>query len=136
MPTTSDHGSDAVTNGIRVRVSPSFIAETSDISHARFTFAYRVTIINEGSEPVTLRRRHWEIVDGDGDAHMVDGEGVIGQQPSLNPGERFEYQSFAPLPTHWGTMEGAFTFERPDQSSFDARVERFYLVSPEPRRRK
>ncbi|MFM8816368.1 MAG: ApaG domain, partial [Phycisphaerales bacterium] len=46
--------------------SPSFIAETSDISHARFTFAYRVTIINEGSEPVTLRRRHWEIVDGDG----------------------------------------------------------------------
>ncbi|MFM8818268.1 MAG: ApaG domain, partial [Phycisphaerales bacterium] len=66
MSTTSAHGSDAVTNGIRVQVSPSFIAETSDISHARFTFAYRVTIINEGSEPVTLRRRHWEIVDGDG----------------------------------------------------------------------
>jgi ApaG protein len=75
-------------------------------------------------------------VDGDGVRHAVAGEGVIGQQPSLQPGERFEYQSFTPLMTHWGTMEGAFTFERSDHTAFDARVERFFLVSPEPKRRK
>jgi len=66
----------------------------------------------------------------------VVGDGVVGQQPTLAPGERFEYQSFAPLMTHWGTMEGEFTFERPDQSCFDARIGRFFLVSPEPKRRR
>ena len=133
---TQELGSDAVTNGIRVRVSPAFVPESSDPTGGRWNFAYHVTIINEGPEPVTLRRRHWTIVDGDGDRHEVDGEGVIGQQPSLQPGERFEYQSFTPLMTHWGTMEGAFTFERSDHTAFDARVERFFLVSPEPKRRK
>lgn len=129
-------GSDAVTNGIRIRVHPQFIPETSDPVGGRYNFAYHVTITNEGSERVVLRRRHWTIVDGDGDAHEVDGEGVVGMQPELAPGERFEYQSFAPLMTHWGTMEGAFTFEREDHSNFDARIGRFFLVGPEPKRRR
>ena len=129
-------GSDAVTNGIRIRVLPQFIPETSDPTGGRFNFAYHVTITNEGGERVTLRKRHWRIVDGDGDAHEVDGEGVVGQQPTLSPGDRFEYQSFAPLMTHWGTMEGSFTFERDDASIFDARIARFFLVGTEPRRRK
>ncbi len=129
-------GSDAVTNGIRVQVRPRFIPETSDPVGGRYNFEYHVTITNEGSERVTLRRRHWTIVDGDGEAHEVDGEGVVGQQPALEPGGRFEYQSFAPLMTHWGTMEGAFTFEREDRSAFDARVGRFFLVGAEPRQRR
>ena len=85
---------------------------------------------------MTLRRRHWTIVDGDGEKHEVEGEGVVGQQPALAPGERFEYQSFTPLMTHWGTMEGMFTFERDDASNFDARIARFFLVGAEPKRRK
>ena len=124
MSDAATRGSDALTEGIRVRVSPSFIPETSDPTIGRFNFAYHVTITNEGREPVTLRRRHWTIVDGDGDRHEVVGDGVVGQQPTLAPGERFEYQSFAPLMTHWGTMEGEFTFERPDHTSCDARVAR------------
>jgi len=133
---TKELGSDAVTNGIRVRVSPHFVPESSDPTGGRWNFAYHVTIINEGPEPVTLRHRHWRIVDGDGEAREIDGEGVVGKQPTLAPGERFEYQSFTPLMTHWGTMEGAFTFERTDHTNFDARVGRFFLVSPEPKRRK
>lgn len=129
-------GSDAVTNGIRVQVQPRYISETSDPTGGRYNFEYHVIITNEGADSVTLRHRHWRIVDGDGEAHEVDGEGVVGQQPMLAPGERFEYQSYAPLMTHWGTMEGSFTFERTDQSAFDARVARFFLVGPETKRRK
>lgn len=134
--TSANLGSDAVTNGIRIRVNPQFIPETSDPMGGRYNFAYHVMITNEGTERVTLRRRHWTIVDGDGEKHEVEGEGVVGQQPALKPGERFEYQSFTPLMTHWGTMEGMFTFERDDASSFDARIARFFLVGAEPKRRK
>lgn len=134
--TTPKFGSDAVTNGIRIQVSPRFVPETSDPVGGQYNFEYLVTITNEGAEPVTLRHRHWRIVDGDGEAREIDGEGVVGKQPTLAPGERFEYQSFAPLMTHWGTMEGAFTFERPDHSAFDARIGRFFLVGSEPRQRR
>ncbi len=134
--TTQQFGSDAVTNGIRIQVSPRFVPETSDPVSGQYNFEYMVTITNEGAEPVTLRHRHWRIVDGDGESREIDGEGVVGKQPTLAPGERFEYQSFAPLMTHWGTMEGAFTFERVDRSAFDARVARFFLVGAEPRQRR
>ncbi|MFO0782148.1 MAG: Co2+/Mg2+ efflux protein ApaG [Phycisphaerales bacterium] len=128
-------GSEAVTDGIRVSVTPAFVADSSDPASGRFHFAYHVMIVNEGEFPVTLRRRRWHIVDADGGAHDVEGEGVVGQQPTLSPGGKFEYQSYAPLMTSWGTMEGTFTFERADQTSFDAAVGRFFLVAPEPRRR-
>ena len=135
-PAPPKFGSDAVTNGIRIQVSPRFVPETSDPAGGRYNFEYHVTITNEGAEAVTLRHRHWRIVDGDGEAHEVEGEGVVGKQPTIEPGARFEYQSFAPLMTHWGTMEGAFTFERVDRSAFDARVARFFLVGAEPRQRR
>jgi ApaG protein len=128
-------GSESITGGIRVSVTPAFMADSSDPSSSRFHFAYHVAIVNEGDSPVTLRKRRWHIVDADGEAHDVEGEGVIGQQPTLSPGGKFEYQSYAPLMTSWGTMEGAFTFERGDHSSFDAAVSRFFLVAAEPRRR-
>ncbi len=136
----SKFGSESVTDGIRVSVTPAFMADSSDPSTNRFHFAYHVAIVNEGDAPVILRRRKWHIVDADGEAHDVEGDGVIGQQPTLSPGGRFEYQSYAPLMTSWGTMEGSFTFERTDRTSFDAAVTRFFLVAaesrkPEPRRR-
>ena len=129
-------GSEAVTDGIRIRVSPRFVSETSDPVGGQYNFEYLVTITNEGSQPVTLRHRHWRIVDGYGEAREVEGEGVVGRQPTIEPGGQFTYQSFAPLMTHWGTMEGAFTFERADHSAFDARVARFFLVGAEPRQRR
>ncbi len=133
---TPSFGSDALTNGVRVQATPSYIRESSDPASSRFLFAYHIVLINEGDARVTLRRRHWKIVDADGDAHKVEGEGVVGEQPSLAPGERFEYHSSAQLETDWGTMEGAFTFEREDHSLFDATVARFFLVAAEPKRRK
>jgi ApaG protein len=129
-------GSDTVTHGVRVQVSPSYLPEGSDPGADRYHFAYHVVISNDGDARITLRRRHWSIVDADGGEQRVDGEGVVGEQPTLEPGGRFEYQSYAALTTAWGTMEGSFTFERDDRSEFDASVARFFLVAAEPRRRK
>ena len=70
------------------------------------------------------------IVDADGVRHEVQGMGVVGHHPDLKPGERFEYSSFCPLNTSWGTMEGSYVMEREDGSVFDARIKRFFLVGP------
>lgn len=133
-----DLGSEVVTpftpgadGGVRVNVKPEFLPEHSDPSAARWVFGYRVRITNEGPQPVTLLRRHWIIVDGDGDRHDVEGDGVVGHQPRLEPGEVFEYASYCPLETRWGTMEGEFHMVPNGGESFAARVARFYLVAPE-----
>jgi ApaG protein len=96
----------------------------------RFLFSYAVTIRNEGDARVRLATRHWRIVDADGEERVVEGPGVVGQHPELGPGDSFEYSSFCPMLTAWGTMEGHFTFER-EGTRFDAQVGRFYLVSRE-----
>ncbi len=88
-----------------------------------------MVVTNESEGIVRLLSRKWSIVDADGDANAVSGEGVVGQQPLLRVGESFEYSSFAPLETSWGTMEGSFVFARSDDSLFEARIARFYLVS-------
>ncbi len=123
-------GSEAVTQGIRVAVEPSFVATHSDIERGRFIFAYRVRMTNEGEQHAQLASRSWEIVDADGVRHDVDGPGVVGQHPELAPGESFEYSSYCPLSTAWGTMEGHFVFVRGDESTFNARVARFYFAAP------
>jgi len=122
-------GSEAVTEGIRVRVEPRFVPEQSNIGEGQWFFAYRVEIENVGETAATLRRRHWIITDADGEQREVEGEGVIGEQPRLEPGGRHVYESFCPLATPWGTMEGRYTLERDDATTFDAKVERFYLAS-------
>src|SRR5687767_14356732 len=94
-----DHGSDALTKGIRVVVRPRYLPEQSNPAERQFLFAYRITIRNEGDEPATLLRRHWVVVDADGESHEVHGDGVIGQRPRLEPGGQFEYSSHCPLPT-------------------------------------
>ncbi|MSR29415.1 MAG: Co2+/Mg2+ efflux protein ApaG [Phycisphaerales bacterium] len=123
-------GSETLTQGIRIRVDPSFIESRSDARRGRFTFAYKIHMTNEGECSARLRSREWHVVDADGVQHDVNGPGVVGQHPSLAPGESFEYSSFCPLPTAWGTMEGHFVFERDDASSFDAQVSRFYFAAP------
>jgi ApaG protein len=125
-------GSDACTEGIRVLARPSFLPQQSRPDAGQFVWAYRIRITNESARLVQLRTRHWLIVDAEGLRREVDGEGVVGQQPVLAPGESFEYTSFCPIETHWGTMEGWFQFDSMDEEQprqIVARVARFYLVS-------
>jgi ApaG protein len=122
------HGSDTVTDGVRIFVRPEYMERQSSPEDKRFLFSYSVTIRNEGSSRIRLASRYWRIIDADGEERVVEGPGVIGQHPELAPGDSFEYASFCPMLTPWGTMEGHFTFER-DGERFDAAIGRFYLVS-------
>lgn len=140
MPQTRrSKGSDTITDGFRVRVEPSFLPERSEPADRQYVFAYRIEIINDGAITGQLLNRHWDIVDAASRRHEVDGPGVVGYQPTLAPGERFAYESFCPLPTPWGTMEGWYEFRRvpgPDEPAgaddlFRVRVGRFYLVADE-----
>jgi ApaG protein len=125
-------GSEACTQGVRVVARPSYLPQQSQPSLGKYVWAYRVRITNETMRPLQLRTRHWSIVDADAVCREVDGEGVVGQQPVLTPGESFEYTSFCPLETSWGTMEGWFVLDALDEDEprrVVAKVGRFYLVS-------
>lgn len=124
-------GSDATTHGVRIVVEPSYVPEHSDPFDRRYVFAYRIRIVNEGERWVKLLRRRWVIVDAHGARQEVEGEGVIGAQPELEPGQSFEYSSHCSLTTPWGTMEGAYTMRFESGEEFLARVARFYLVAQE-----
>jgi ApaG protein len=125
------HGSSTVTNDVAIRVDPVYRADHSDPLAGRYVFAYSIRIANESDNPVTLISRQWVIVDADANRHDVEGEGVVGRQPTIQPGESFEYSSHCPLNTPWGTMEGHFRFLAHDATHFDAAIARFYLVSDE-----
>src|SRR5690242_2035577 len=114
--------SSTTTDGIRVEVTPSFWPERSSPESGSFAFMYTVEIMNVGSAPATLRRRHWVITDGNGKVEEVRGEGVVGKQPALAPGERFEYTSWAMLRTPFGTMRGSYFLVRPDGQEFEAKI--------------
>lgn len=138
-------GSEAVTEGVRVRAVPSYLPQHSDPDAKQYTFAYNIRVSNESPAPVTLLARHWVIVDANGERHEVVGDGVVGQQPTILPGQAFEYSSTCPLATAWGTMEGEYTLRRghpvasggaialdeapADAGAFKIRVARFYLVA-------
>ena len=124
-------GSEAVTQGIRVTVAPTYLADQSNPQQARWVFGYRVRIANESEEPATLLSRRWWIVDADGEGHQVRGNGVVGQQPTILPGEVHEYSSFCPIDTPWGTMEGEYLMRRNSGDQFRVRIARFYLVGPQ-----
>jgi len=100
--------SEALTNGIRVRVHSVYVPERSDPEQGHWFFAYRVDIANEGSESAQLVSRHWIITDANGHVEQVRGPGVVGEQPVLQPGESFQYTSACPLPTPVGTMHGTY----------------------------
>jgi len=122
--------SEAVTEGIRVEVYPEFIPEQSSPEEGKYVFAYRVVITNESDKWAKLLSRHWIIINADGDREDVDGPGVVGYTPELEPGESFEYTSFCPLNTNWGTMEGSFKMILKNGETFDALIARFYLFDP------
>lgn len=122
-------GSVAETDGVRVQVQPAYIPDQSDPEGRQYLFAYRIRISNTGQSAVKLLTRAWVIVNANGEKDEVRGPGVVGQQPRIEPGMSFEYSSFCPLRTHWGTMEGSYEFVRDDGSKFHATVARFYLVA-------
>lgn len=123
--------SEAVTEGIRIEVTPEYIPQQSYPDKKEYLFAYCVVITNEGDKWAKLVSRHWIIINADGDVEEVEGPGVVGHTPELTPGESFEYTSFCPLNTNWGTMEGTFKMARENGDTFDAKIERFYLFVPE-----
>jgi ApaG protein len=129
-PPSKNPGSVSLTRGIRVAVAPSFDADQSDPALSRFIFSYRIRITNESQRRAKLLSRHWIIVDADGHRHEVQGEGVVGQQPDLAPGQAFTYASFCPLQTAWGTMEGTYTMLAEDGESFEVQIGRFFLTLP------
>lgn len=128
QPASPRYGSDAITRGIRVRVSPFFLPDHSDPRGKKWVFAYRVRVTNEGERRARLLTRRWLITDAEGVVREVEGEGVVGQQPDLSPGQSFEYSSFCPLQTPWGTMEGSYQFYDEAGDAFDVAIGRFYLV--------
>ncbi len=119
-----------VTRAISVSVDPFFVEEQSEPADGRWVFGYRVVIENTGSEPVQLMSRYWRIVDGRGRLHEVRGDGVVGEQPMLEPGERFEYTSGTPLATPTGIMAGTYQMLGADGLWFDVEIPAFSLDAP------
>jgi ApaG protein len=122
--------STAITEGIRVTVESHYLPEQSAPALARFAFAYKVLIENEGLTGVQLISRHWIITDGNGERQEVRGEGVVGEQPRLKPGERFEYTSGCLLRTPHGSMQGSYRMSREGREHFEARIAPFSLTQP------
>jgi ApaG protein len=120
----------ATTDGIRVEVASRYLPERSSPRQRQFLFAYQVTISNEGDEVAQLQSRRWIITDGNGDVQTVEGPGVVGEQPVLEPGMRFEYTSFCPLTTPFGTMQGHYVMIRPGGNMFEAEIAPFMLAVP------
>jgi ApaG protein len=121
---------ESTTQGIRILVHPSFSLPYSAPGDGKFVFTYRVKMENQSEEFAQLLFRHWRIHDSQGDDSEVDGEGVLGQQPTLAPGKSHEYESFCELSSPWGFMEGYYTFLRPTGEEFRVSVPRFDLRAP------
>lgn len=123
--------SEAITNGIRIRVSSQYLPDHGGESRERqWFFTYTVRISNEGLDTVQLVSRHWVITDANGAVEEVRGPGVVGAQPVLAPGESFEYTSGCPLKTAFGTMRGSYQMVTDDAQEFDAEIAPFSLNVP------
>jgi ApaG protein len=122
--------STTLTDSIRIEVQTAFLADQSDPPEDRYVFAYTITIRNQGKLPARLLTRHWLITDANGKIEEVRGDGVIGEQPRILPGELHRYSSGAVLDTPVGTMEGSYNMLSDDGISFEARIPRFRLAVP------
>ena len=120
----------ATTRAITVTVQPSYLDDQSEPDDAHFVWAYRVKIINSGFETVKLVRRHWRITDALGRRQVVDGDGVVGEKPVLQPGESFDYTSGTPLAAPSGIMEGHYVMETRSGEQFEVQIPPFSLDSP------
>jgi ApaG protein len=115
---------------IHIDVETRYIADQSSPAHSRYVFAYTITIHNAGTVAAQLLRRHWIITDANGRVQEVRGDGVVGEQPHLRPGEAFRYTSGAVIETPVGSMHGSYQMRADDGTLFDAPIEPFSLSMP------
>jgi ApaG protein len=115
---------------IRVDVETNYLDEQSDPNEGRYVFSYTITIRNEGQVPARLLTRHWLITDANGKVEEVRGEGVMGEQPYLKPGQGFRYSSGAVIETPVGAMHGSYQMLADDGAHFDAPIRPFRLAMP------
>ncbi len=121
---------EATTDGVTVRVAVSFLSEQSEPRRGRWFWAYHVRVENGTERRVRLLTRHWTIIDGRGSRSTVDGDGVVGEQPLIGPGDAFDYVSGCPLVTPSGAMEGRYGMVGEDGRGFDVAIPRFPLFAP------
>jgi ApaG protein len=119
-----------VRHKINIEVETNYLDEQSEPGEQRYVFAYTITIRNEGQVPAKLLTRHWIITDANGHVQEVRGEGVVGEQPYLKPGQGFRYSSGAVLETPVGTMQGSYQMVGDDGSTFEAPIPAFRLAIP------
>lgn len=124
----------AVTRNIEVSVEPFFLDDRSDPAENRYVWAYRITIANKSDQFVKLLSRHWKITDGAGRVELVNGPGVVGEQPELNPGDSFQYTSGCPLTTPSGIMVGHYTMQDQAGRTFEVQIPAFSLDIPSQKR--
>ena len=117
----------ATTEGIRITVQPIYLDGQSDVIQRKFVFAYFIRIENGSSQTVQLMRRHWFIRHSSGRIEEVEGEGVVGKQPTIRPGSSHEYNSFCILETMEGTMEGTYLIKRQNGETFRVTIPTFTL---------
>ncbi len=115
---------------IRIQVITSYIDDQSEPDSDRYVFAYTITITNEGDVAAKLISRHWVITDANGKVQEVSGDGVVGEQPHLRPGEEFRYSSGAVLETPVGAMQGIYRMQAENGVDFDAPIAAFTLAVP------
>jgi ApaG protein len=115
---------------IRVEVETSYLEEQSDPVERRYVFSYTITIRNEGRTPARLLTRHWVITDANGKVQEVRGDGVVGEQPYLKPGQGFRYSSGAVIETPVGAMQGSYEMLADDGQRFDTPIPPFRLAMP------
>lgn len=115
---------------IEIDVETAYLPEQSDPVAPRYAFAYTITIRNRGAVPATLLTRHWVITDANGKVQEVRGEGVVGEQPWMRPGDAYQYTSGAVLETAVGTMRGSYQMLADDGTRFDAQIPQFTLSIP------
>jgi len=119
------------TKKINITVSPYYLEDQSEPEDQHYVWAYQITIDNQSKERVQLKNRYWKIVDSNGAEQEVRGEGVVGEQPILNPGEKFEYTSGTPLSTPSGFMGGHYEMETIKGNIFEAEIPQFSLDGPD-----
>ena len=117
----------ATTEGIRITVQPAYLDGQSDVLQRKFVFAYCIRIENNSSQTVQLMRRHWFIRHSSGRMEEVEGEGVVGKQPTIRPGSFHEYNSYCILETLEGTMEGTYLMHRENGELFRVTIPKFTL---------
>lgn len=118
------------TKGVTVTVEPTYLEDQSDPVDDHYIWAYHITIENQTDAPIQLRSRYWKITDANGLIQEVEGDGVVGEQPLLLPGGKYEYTSGAPLGTPGGIMVGSYHMQGPDGEAFIVDIPAFSLDSP------